>query len=130
MVRPGGYGRTIYGPIAMTGTIYNTSVDAHNIADGHPNNRRIGYGDEGSLRYRLIGDVPRTTTGPDNVLRFAKTNSQELFGLEGVRRMVGLVWGKPIPSSNDEIVAEVMDDEGSDDDEDGEGDGDEKMAAT
>ena len=86
VVRIGGYQRTICSPIFCFGLLYPTLVDAHNMADNHSNNLRIGWNKEddgGGLCFKVMGDCQRSRNGFDSLVRFAK-NNPDIFGAKEV----------------------------------------------
>ena len=83
VVKIGQYPRTICSPIFCFGLLHPTIVDAHNMADNHSNNIRIGWNPDGSLRWCIMGDRQRTAAGFDALVRFVK-NNPDLFGAKEV----------------------------------------------
>ena len=78
------YQRTICSPIFTFGLLYPTVFDAHNMADNHSNNLRIGWKeDDGSLNWQMHGTYQRTTMGVDSLVRFARNNPC-IFGAKEV----------------------------------------------
>lgn len=76
VVRIQHYPRTICSPIFCFGLLYPTLVDAHNMADNHSNNYRIGWNkiDRG-LAWKIFGQYQRTVNGFESLIRFLTNNA-------------------------------------------------------